>query len=295
MRFANYWIVTVTVLCGCASSEKMPLADKFGCQPPTPTIFKKAGIDFHFAQSTFKNVVLGDIDVKAKPEIVNLASQAATDATITEYIRCLSVQRDHYTAAQSMYLQTFLTFMQTKPTPDQFIVFQRENKFPDSTAPVPAPKLSLVDVRVSEGTRKPHSNRPEIESVRVGADLDFVLQNSGNASVSISRIKLIQLGFKEEGPKPGEIVGNEVLASTADYDADLSTLKKDGDDLEIIVAHFLPKDTADRFKVLVTAKDRFNTGNDRTSVWRLQPVLVTSNGEVKGKEFTVRIPMPRRS
>jgi hypothetical protein len=113
-----------------------------GCQPPPPTVFRQVGVDLNFAQSTFGELVVGTIDVKAKPEVVNLASQAATDAQIVEYMRCLAIKRDGYTVEQANYLQELVGFMAAKPTAQQFIDWKKENKFPGK-APVVNPSSSI--------------------------------------------------------------------------------------------------------------------------------------------------------
>lgn len=101
------------------------------CQPPPPDVFVAAGVDLKFAQTIFKRIVLGGIDIKTNPKVFTLASRAVIDERIREYIRCLAIKKEGFTHAQAAYLERLYAFMRTNPTPEQFIEWQKIDPFPD--------------------------------------------------------------------------------------------------------------------------------------------------------------------
>ncbi|HRI38445.1 MAG TPA: hypothetical protein PLO50_07810, partial [Nitrospira sp.] len=104
--------------------------DKFGCKEPPPDTFTSAGVDAHFAQSTFGKVVTGDVDIKTNPSVVSLASQAVMNARVRDNIRCLAINRDKFNTAQAIYLEDTNAFLETKPTPEDFMKWKQQNPFP---------------------------------------------------------------------------------------------------------------------------------------------------------------------
>ncbi|NIV14104.1 MAG: hypothetical protein GWN62_23360 [Aliifodinibius sp.] len=104
--------------------------DEYGCRVPPATTFTAAGLNLEFAQSTFGKIVTGELNIETKPEVLSLASKAAINAQISDYIRCLAKNRDGYTNEQAAYLSSMDRFMETKPSPDEFRKWQSENPFP---------------------------------------------------------------------------------------------------------------------------------------------------------------------
>lgn len=117
------------------------------CQPPPPDIFTAAGVDLKFAQAIFKKIVLGSIDIKTNPEVITLASKAAIDERIREYIRCLAIKKEGFTHAQAAYLERLYAFMRTNPTPEQFIEWQKNDPFPDNN-PENTQNLDVEKVKI---------------------------------------------------------------------------------------------------------------------------------------------------
>ena len=104
--------------------------DKYGCVQPPSSIFTSAGIDLHFAKSTFGKIVIGNIDLSSNPQVISLATKAVTNDRIKSYLRCLAIKRDGYTQQQAVYLEELSAFMSTKPTSKEFISWQKANPFP---------------------------------------------------------------------------------------------------------------------------------------------------------------------
>lgn len=134
---------------GCSPVGTHPLGeDKHGCTVPPPDTFTSAGIDARFAQSTFGKVVTGDVDVKINPSVVSLASNAARSAHLRDYLRCLARNRDKFSPAQTIYLDTMNAFLETKPTPEGFMQWQKENRFPThSDEPVKVLEREVDELR----------------------------------------------------------------------------------------------------------------------------------------------------
>jgi len=118
---------------GCHPKPIIPIIpnnDEYGCVQPPSSIFTSAGIDLHFAESTFGKLVVGDIDIHTNPHIISLATKAVTDDRIKSYLRCLAIKRDGYTQHQAAYFEALSAFMSTKPTSNEFISWQKINPFP---------------------------------------------------------------------------------------------------------------------------------------------------------------------
>ena len=100
-----------------------------GEKPPS-YVFTQVGIDLEFAQSKFGKIVTGGINIKTDPKVFSLASKAIADEQIRAYLRCLAIRRDKYTPEQAAYFDGISNFMQTVPTAEQFIEWQKDNPFP---------------------------------------------------------------------------------------------------------------------------------------------------------------------
>lgn len=117
---------------GCSPKGIQPQGgESHGCKEPPPDTFTSVGIDARFAQSTFGKVVTGDVDVKTNPSVLSLASKAVIDARIKDYLRCLAINRDRFTPAQAVYLETMNNFFATRPTPEDFMRWQERHPFPE--------------------------------------------------------------------------------------------------------------------------------------------------------------------
>lgn len=139
LKIAVELTVAMFLCVGCAPSPARPLQpdmDKYGCNVPPPDVFTSAGISVDFAQSTWGKVVTGDIKVASDPKVISLASQAATDARIQDYLQCLAINRDHFTVDQVTYMRTMASFMSIKPTAAEFTEWQRNNPFPGKPQPL---------------------------------------------------------------------------------------------------------------------------------------------------------------
>ena len=127
-------VATLMLLAACATKQVVappPVIE--GCSQPPPDVFTQVGIDATFAQSTYRQVVAGTINVNMQPKVVSLLSQAVTDTRVKDYLRCLAIKRDRYTPEQMAYLESLNSFVATKPSAEQFIQWQREHPFPGSS------------------------------------------------------------------------------------------------------------------------------------------------------------------
>lgn len=141
-------LIVFFAACLPPKSVDLPPPDAYGCQPPPPDVFTKADVDLDVAKSTFRDLVVGAVDVKAKPEVVSLASKAVTDRRIRDHLRCLAIKESGYSLEQAAYLDVFADFMSTEPNPDQVLEWQRTNPFPGKL-----PKRGTL--RLLIGTKEP--------------------------------------------------------------------------------------------------------------------------------------------
>lgn len=133
----------------------------------------------------------------------------------------------------------------------------------------PAPgRLEVTDIIVDD-------YRPDFN-----ASLDFRVANQGNSGLSISRIR-----FKVAAVE--KINARAFLPSSAQYNLDISDLTEPGEQAEVTVSQEVPQGSDDRFTVLLTARKMRDAV---FRVWKLTPILVTSEGEVEAKEITVGLP-----
>ncbi len=135
MKLKSLLIILIPLLIlpcqGCfLIKERVGKTDDYNCKEPPPDVFTSVGIDINFAKSKFSKVVTGDIDVKVEPEVISLASKAVTDDRIRNYLQCLSRHRDGFTVEQIGYQTILAAFMQTNPSPELFLEWQKENPFP---------------------------------------------------------------------------------------------------------------------------------------------------------------------
>ena len=124
-------LLLILLLCSCGPRpiDPGPLGPE-GCEQPPADVFTQAGVDFEFAESTFGQVVLGKIDLETNPEVITLASKAVTNDRIKAYLRCLDIHKNKFTQAQAAHSEAFRGLMETGPTADQVITWQKNNPFP---------------------------------------------------------------------------------------------------------------------------------------------------------------------
>src|SRR5574337_837619 len=100
-------LVAGLVASGCSPKSVTPGdTENHGCKEPPPDTFTSVGVDAHFTQSTFWKIVMGDVGVKVTPSVVSLASNAARSALVRDYLRCLAMNRDHFSKAQVIYVDS---------------------------------------------------------------------------------------------------------------------------------------------------------------------------------------------
>ena len=101
---------------------------------------------------------MGKVDFKAKPELRELMTKAANDLTVVQYLKCVAIKRgdiDKDSAEQKDYVETKFYFMRSNPTPEQIIMWQKDNPFPGKSDNEKARKISQLeqDIRqhISQG------------------------------------------------------------------------------------------------------------------------------------------------
>lgn len=125
-------LIVCVAYTGCAPVGSRSVGiDQYGCDELPPDTFTAAGVDAHFAQSTFGKIVTGDIDIKTQPSVVSLASEVARNARARDRVRCLALRRDKFKPAQTIYLDDTNAFLETKPSPEDFIKWKQQNPFPE--------------------------------------------------------------------------------------------------------------------------------------------------------------------
>lgn len=156
MNFKFLFCVSLLLSTGCTHSYKEIPAKSIEdiCSPPSPTTFDQAGISLSFAQSTWKDFILGDISIESNPQIVTLTSQSVKDEQIRNYLGCLAIHRDGYNNEQVEYQNRFMDFMATNPSTSEFIEYRKLNPFPDSdiVSYSKNPKQFIWDLNIKNGT-----------------------------------------------------------------------------------------------------------------------------------------------
>lgn len=158
-----------------------PPPDMWGCQSPPADVFVKTGVQLRFTQSTFSKVATGTFGLDVTPEVISLASQAATDERIYNYVRCLAIRRDGFTNEQATYLDLLRGFIISKPNADQYIQWTSANKFPGEL-PKMLSDIIIADFSKSDSARLNAYNL----SARIESDLRNQLINYGLTDVSVA-------------------------------------------------------------------------------------------------------------
>lgn len=160
-------VTLVLIVClaytGCAPVGVPPGAeDKYGCQEPPPDTFTSAGVEAHFAQSTFSKVITGAVDIKTNPSVVSLASHAIRSARIRDKIRCLAINRDKFNTAQTIYLDLTNAFLETNPSPEDFIKWQQQNPFPANSVE----QIQLLEKEVDKLRGQVETDNQELRTLQ---------------------------------------------------------------------------------------------------------------------------------
>lgn len=134
-----------------------PVTDGVGCDRPSSHV----GLNHNEVEIAGLNVgdfALGKVDFKAKPELRELMTKAANDLTVVQYLKCVAIKRgdiDKDSAEQKDYVETKFYFMRSNPTPEQIIMWQKDNPFPGKSDNEKARKISQLeqDIRqhISQG------------------------------------------------------------------------------------------------------------------------------------------------
>jgi hypothetical protein len=162
-----------------APPPTQPTIDKWNCNVPPPTVFTSVNVTADVS-AAYSSLASGKIGASIDPRLISLLSQAVQDQQITSYLRCLAINRDHYTNDQALYLEVFNDFIATKPTAAEVIAFRSSTPFPSST-----PSTSVV---AGSGTTLTFRRRTVLldslpDEARVSAPdgaLDSFLEGRGN-------------------------------------------------------------------------------------------------------------------
>lgn len=131
--FSTFLVMFVLLISNaCAPKPVIMQEDSYGCTPPSSTVFTSNKIDINIAQTAFKNMSVGALNIKNYPEVISLMNEAAQNNAVRDYYRCLAKKRDGWNNEQIAWQDGTILFSQTKPTPEQLTKFLRENPFPSS-------------------------------------------------------------------------------------------------------------------------------------------------------------------
>lgn len=131
-----------------------------------------------------------------------------------------------------------------------------------------SPRLEITDIVVND-------YNPDFTAI-----LDFRVINRGGKSLTISRVRFEVIDVEE-------IFTLGALDFSAKYDLDISDFKQKGDHGDVGVSHVLSADEADRFAIVLTAK---NMPMGVFRIWSLKPILITSEGQVVASVVSVGLP-----
>lgn len=109
-----------------------PGIDRLGCERPSQSV----ALNKHQLEVAGLNIgkfALGKVDYRSQPELVKLITDASTDLLVVDYLVCVAKNRkdiDPNDPEQVHHIRIFLAFMQSKPTADQILEWQRRNPLP---------------------------------------------------------------------------------------------------------------------------------------------------------------------
>jgi len=171
----------------CAPKPVIMQEDSYGCMPPSSTVFTSNKIDINLAQVVFKNMSVGELNVKNYPEVISLMNEAAQNNAVRDFYRCLAKKRDGWNDEQLAWQDKMIFFSQAKPTPtpEQLTIFLKENPFPTSHSKVKPDVSCLMEYPIKIENDKYFRNK---------RNPDIVVKNSGPIkAISVScDIKIYQ-------------------------------------------------------------------------------------------------------
>lgn len=127
-------IIAVGFLTSCAQPQ--PLNSTVAIDPNCPeipaTTFAAVGMDAKAGALQFgKFVTVGELALKASPQLLSRISQSVRDDQITDALICAARNRGELkTQEQIAHAWTVARFYRTNSTPDLAIQFHKENPFP---------------------------------------------------------------------------------------------------------------------------------------------------------------------
>jgi len=133
-------VVVLALLGACAPVPVRPEEeiDERGCKVPPPDTFVQVGLDIEVAKAEWDKVVLDGAQITSSPEAKSLLTQATVDYRLREYLRCRAINDPRNSAEMRTYMMLLGTFMETTPTAEQLMQWQRENPPPIG---VPTPMI----------------------------------------------------------------------------------------------------------------------------------------------------------
>jgi len=105
--------------------------DEFGCSIPHELL------TLNPAELKLTNLKLGEfalaqLDVKTNPKVFEAIEKVSSQHFVHDYLLCRSIKQGFVSNfAQQEYLRSKLQFMSTKPTADQYLLWETNNRLPN--------------------------------------------------------------------------------------------------------------------------------------------------------------------
>jgi len=159
VKYISIILLTCVLLINNACAPKLSIVqeDSYGCVPPPSSVFTSNKIDINIAETIFKNISVGSLNVKNYPEVISLINEAAQNNAVRDFYRCLAKKRDGWKDEQLAWQDGMIFFSQSNPTPEDLAKFLKENPFPISFH-----KEGLHSIDKDILGRKQHHVKPEI-------------------------------------------------------------------------------------------------------------------------------------
>lgn len=123
----------VVILLACSPIAQHTTIED-GCPKPPPSVFTKVGFDANVGSSTFGKVITGNVTLKISPDVIDIMSKAARNEEIIAWIVCRDQKNGLIqTPEQLQYAKNAARFYSLSPTPEQAIIWQKENPFPSGS------------------------------------------------------------------------------------------------------------------------------------------------------------------
>jgi len=178
-------VVVLALLGACAPVPVRPEEeiDERGCKVPPPDTFVQVGLDIEVAKAEWDKVVLDGAQITSSPEAKSLLTQATVDYRLREYLRCRAINDPRNSAEMRTYMMLLGTFMETTPTAEQLMQWQRENPPPIGVPATP----SKADV-------EPNGTRSEATLISIGSTISGMVGESDKEDW----FQLLQSGQSQE-------------------------------------------------------------------------------------------------